>query len=123
MKKLFSALFIFSALFFCEATIARAQPKLNYYINREKTANPQIKNILAGLRNQKAARKWTFEPHYTNALDFDLSKVAKAKVPANFKQLVINQNEKAKLILTKLRINILTPKGTPKGPLPNSVAI
>jgi len=110
-KIIANSILLFGIVLCSNAQITPRQPiDTNYYRNREKTAPVEIKNLLAELRQEKALKKWTFEPSYTKALDVNISILAGARIPANFKDHVIAQNAKAKLLLAKLKTHMR--KGT-----------
>jgi cathepsin L len=69
------------------------------YKQRELQASPQIKAKLQQLRQQITARKWKFTVGYTEAMEYELHKIAGMKEPTNLQQLIIKQNTKSAAFL------------------------
>ena len=105
MKSTVKTLIIFSLAVLLAKTNSYAQQKFGqqYYLEREKTASPEIKALLARLRAEKAAKNLKFTPAYTEALDRNLGVITGGVLPPDFSQHVIDQNKKAQVVLDKLK--------------------
>jgi cathepsin L len=62
------------------------------YMKRELGASDKIKAELAALREEAAAKQWTFEVGYTTAVDFAIEKITGLKPPANWLKQAALQN-------------------------------
>jgi cathepsin L len=92
------------------------------FVEREKTASPQIKRQLTELRTQVIQRKLSFQIGYTAALDKNLETLAGTRAPANLPVLAEKQNaeaikflrvdEEAKQTFLKLHPNALPENPT-----------
>jgi cathepsin L len=112
-----TALFYFVILGVSVTSYGQTPPKIDprHYINPERAAPPNVRALLAKLRREKVAKKWTFNPSYTKALDKSLGKITGAIIPPNFRQHVIDQNKRAKILLGQLKV------GAPVRRLPQCV--
>ena len=73
------------------------------YAKRELKAPIAVKNMLVELRKEKISKGWTFDVGYTWASDKDIAILTGGRVPANFRQFVIDRNIKAEIELKKLK--------------------
>jgi len=80
-----------------EKQVARPQISAldQVFVEREKTASPQIKQQLTELRTQVVQRKLSFQIGYTAALDKKLETLAGTRAPANLPALAEKQNADA----------------------------
>jgi cathepsin L len=69
------------------------------YKQRELQAPPHINAKLLQLRQQITAKRWKFSVGYTKAMEFELHKIARMKVPVNLQQMIKAQNTRAAAFL------------------------
>jgi len=69
------------------------------YKQRELQAPPHINAKLLQLRQQVTAKRWKFSVGYTKAMEFELHKIARMKVPVNLQQMINAQNTRAAAFL------------------------
>jgi len=74
------------------------------YKKRELGASDKIKAELAALREEAAAKQWTFEVGYTTAVDFAIEKITGLKPPANWLKQAALQNSMAQPLEDSKRI-------------------
>lgn len=74
-------------------TPAQAQMQVSpFYLNRLKSAPPQIAQRINALQSEALQRHWTFTVGYTTAMDYPLEQITGAREPANYAQRGPSQN-------------------------------
>lgn len=63
-----------------------------YYLQREKDAEPKIKAKLNALREEIRTKNYTFQVGYTKAMDYPLEKITGLVVPQDLPELIKKQN-------------------------------
>lgn len=76
-----------------------SQQLAQVFVERERTAPPQIKQKLTVLRAQAAQQRLTFQIGYTEAMDRDLGILAGTRAPADLRALADRQNAEATRLL------------------------
>lgn len=68
------------------------------YAKRELRASTDIRSALAGLRDEAAAKQWTFEVGYTTAMDFATEQITGMKPPEDWLEKAKQQDAVAKTL-------------------------
>ena len=69
------------------------------YERRELQAPPEVRTQLAALREEGAAKGWTFEVGYTSAMDYKIEQITGLKPPSNWLKQAKKQNARAAHLL------------------------